>query len=87
MEELLQKFLIKNYYMNLKFFTFIAGAYLLSIAEIENSVLQIGTGALHILNTYISGIIQGNDWAIYLLDSYSKDKNDNSLSSGTVVLP
>ena len=33
------------------------GAYLLSIAEIVNTVQQIGTGALLIVNNYVLAII------------------------------
>lgn len=38
-----------------------AGEYVLSIAEIANSVQQIGTGAVLIGNNYIPGLILGTD--------------------------
>ena len=60
-----------------------AGAYLLCIAEIVNSVRHIGTGALLIVNNYILGLIWGND-SIYLFDSHNKDQNGNLLSSAKI---
>ena len=50
MEDLLRDFLIINFSVNVEFLgnkigEITAGAYLLSTAEIVNSVLQIGTGA------------------------------------------
>ena len=62
-----------------------AGAYLLSVAEIVNSVQHIGTSALLIVNNYILGLIWGND-SIYLFNSHSKDENRNLSSFGTAVL-
>lgn len=44
-----------------------AGEYVPSIAEIVNSVQQIGTGAVLIVNNYISGLILGTDSDIYLV--------------------
>ena len=61
------------------------GSYLVSIAEIVNSVQHIGTGALLIVNNYILGLIWGND-SIYLFGSDSKDENGNLSRSGTAVL-
>ena len=54
-----------------------AGTYLISIAQIKNSALQTRTGAQLTVNNFISGLIWGNDSTIYLLDSPSKDENDN----------
>ena len=61
------------------------GAYLLSITETVNSVWQIGTGALLIVNNYILDLI-GRPDSIYLFDFHSKDENGNLSSSGTAVL-
>ena len=89
-EDLPQEFLIKNLLINGEFLgnktgEITAVAYLLSIAEIVNSVQHVGTGALLIINNYILGLIWGND-SIYLFDSHSKDEHDNLSSSGTAVL-
>ena len=89
-EDLPQEFLIENSLINVQFLEnktgeITAGAYLLSIAKIVNSVQHIGTGALLIVNNYILGLIWGND-SIYLFDSHSKDENDNLSSSGTAIL-
>ena len=89
-EDLPQEFLIENSLINVQFLEnktgeITAGAYLLSIAEIVNSVQHIGTGALLIVNNYILGLIWGN-YSIYLLDSHSKNENDNLSISGTAVL-
>ena len=35
------------------------GTYLLSTEEIKNNVLQIGTGSLLIVNSYVFGLIWG----------------------------
>ena len=48
--------------------------YLLSIADITNIVQQIGNGALLIVNSYVLGLIWGNDF-IYLLALHSKGEN------------
>lgn len=48
------------------------GVYL-SIAEIVNSVPQIGTGALLIAKHYTSGLIWEND-SIYLFSFHRKDE-------------
>ena len=89
-EDLPQEFLIENSLINVQFLEnktgeITAGANLLSIAETVNSVQHIGTGALLIVNNYISVLIWGND-SIYLFDSDSKDENGNLSSSGTAVL-
>ena len=55
------------------------------MTEIVNSIQQIGTGALLIVNNYILGLSWETD-SIYMFDSYSKDENDNLSSSGTTVL-
>ena len=86
-EDLPQEFLLENCSINtesLKSRTgkIIAGAYLLSIAEIKNSVVQL---ALLILKNYNLGLIWGNYSSIYLFDSHSKDENGNLSSSGTTV--
>ena len=47
-----------------------AGAYLISISEIVNSVQKIGASAVLITNNYILGLILGND-SIYPLVSQS----------------
>ena len=72
-------------FLEIKTGEIIAKAYLLSIVEILNSVQQIGTDALLIVNNHILGLIWEND-SIYLFDSHSKDENDNVSSSGTAVV-
>ena len=62
-----------------------AGGHLLSIAEIVNRARKIGTGALLIVNNYISYLIWRIDSA-YLFDSESKHENDNLSSSGSSIL-
>ena len=47
-----------------------AGAYLISISEIVNSVQKIGASALLITNNYILALILGND-SIYPFVSHS----------------
>ena len=59
---------------------------MLSIAEIENSVMQTGAGALLFVKNYISGLIWRNDSTTYLSDSHSKDEYCNLSSSGTTIL-
>ena len=56
-----------------------------SIAKIKNSVLEIGAGALLIVNKYILGLHWSSDYGIYLFDSHSKDEKDNLSSSITDV--
>lgn len=56
-----------------------------SIAKIKNSVLEIGAGALLIVNKYILGLHWVSDYGIYLFDSHSKDEKDNLSSSITDV--
>ena len=58
---------------------------MLFLTEIVNSIQQIGTCALLIVNNYILDLIWLTD-SIYLFDSNSKDENDNLSSSGTIVL-
>ena len=58
------------------------GAYLLSIAEVVNSVQQIVTGALLIVNNYILSLMWEND-SIYLFDFHSNDVNGKLSSPGT----
>ena len=90
MEDLPQEFLLEDFAVNVQFLEIktgeiTAGAYLLSVVEIVNSVQQTGTGTLLIVNNYILGLIWGND-SIYLFDSHSKDVNGNVSSSGSAVL-
>ena len=89
MEDLPEEFFLECFAVNVQFLEIktgkiTTGAYLLSIAEIVNSVQQIGNVALLIVNNYILGLIWGNG-SIYLFDS-SKDENGNVSSSGTEVL-
>ena len=90
MEDLPKEFMIENCLIKVELLENKTGeisawVYLLSIAEIVNSALKIGTGALLIVNNYILGLIWGNEF-IYLLDSHSKDEYGNLSSSGTTVL-
>ena len=90
MENLPQEFFLEGSAVNVQFLgiktgEIKAGTYLLSIVEIANSVQQIETGALLIVNNYILGLIWGND-SIYLFHSHSKDENGNVSSFGTAVL-
>ena len=62
-----------------------AGGHLLSTAEIVNRARKIGTGALLIVNNYISGLIWGID-SVYLFDSESKHDYDNLSNSCTSIL-
>ena len=62
-----------------------AGGHLLSIAEIVNRARKIGTGALLIVNNYISGLIWGID-SVYLFDSESTHDYDNLSYSCTSIL-
>ena len=62
MEDLAQEFMTKNCPINIELLEnktgeIIAGAYLLSIAEIVNSAQQTGTGPLLIVNNYILDVI------------------------------
>ena len=57
-EDLAQEFLVENSSANVKLLQnkigeVTAGAYLISISEIVNSVQQIGAGALFIVKNYI----------------------------------
>ena len=90
MEELPQEFFLEDFAVNVQFLEIktaeiTAGAYLLPILEIVNSVQQIGTGALIVVNNYILGLIWGNG-SMYIFDSHSKDENGNVSISGTAVL-
>ena len=62
-----------------------AGGHLLSIAEIVNRARKIGTGALLIVNNYISRLIWGID-SVYFFYSDSRHEYGNLSSSGTSVL-
>ena len=91
MEDRPQDLLIENCFINVEFLEnetgeITAGACLLSIAEIKNSVLQIGAGAPLIVNNDTLGLIWGNDSTIYLFNSHSKDENGNLRSSSTAIL-
>ena len=86
-EDLPQKILIDNYSVKGDFLEnnrgkMTAGAYLMSITKYVNSVQQIGTGALLVVDDHILALIWGTD-SIYLFDSHSKDENNNLSSSGT----
>ena len=90
MDKLPQKLLVGNSFINVEFLEnktgeITAGACLISILEIVNSVQQIEAGALLIVNNYILGLIWGNG-SIYLFYSHSKDQNSNLSSSDTAVL-
>lgn len=66
MGNLRQELLIESSSVNMEFLKsktreITAGEYVPSIAEIVNSVSQIGTGAVLIVNNYISGLILGTD--------------------------
>ena len=52
---------------------------------IVNSVQEIETGAVFVVNNYIFSLIWGTD-SMYPFDSHSKDENDNLSSSGTPYL-
>ena len=89
-ENLSQEFLIENSSVNVELLKnmtgeIAAGAYLLSIVEIVNSLQKIGTGALLIVTNYVLGLILGND-SIYLFDFHSKVENGSLSSAGTAVL-
>ena len=91
MEDLPQEFWIKNCFINVEFLEnktgeIAVGACLQSIAEIKNSVLQIGASALLIVNNHILCLIWGNDSTVYLFDAHSKDENGNLSSSSTAIL-
>ena len=51
--------------------------------EIVNSVHQIGTSAVLIVDNYILGLIWGID---SMFHSHSKDENGNLANSGTAAL-
>ena len=90
MEDLPQEFFLEGFAVNMQFLEIktgkiAGGVYLLSFVEVVNSVQQIGTGGLLIVNNYILGLIWGND-SIYLFDSPSKDENGHASSPGTAVL-
>ena len=67
MEDLPQEFLTENCFINVEFlenktWEVTAGLYLLSIAEIKDSLGRIGALAAVIINNDILGLIWGNDW-------------------------
>ena len=85
-----QEFFIEDLPINVQFLEnktrkITAEAYLPLIVEFVNSVQQIGTGALLIVNNYILDLILGNDY-VYLFDSHSKDENGNIFGSSTAGL-
>ena len=89
-ENLPQEYSTENVSVTVKFLEnktgeITAGEYFLSITEIVNSVDQIWTAALPIVNNYILGLIWRTD-SPYLFDSHNKDENGNLSSSGKAVL-
>ena len=91
MEDSPQEFLIENCSISVEFLgnktgQITTGAYLPSIAEIENTLLQIVARALFIVNNYILDLIWGNDSTIHLFDSHSKYENGSLSSSGITLL-
>ena len=89
-ENLPQEYSTENVSVTVKFLEnktgeITAGEYFLSITEIVNSVQQIWTAALLIINNYILGLIWRTD-SPYLFDSHNKDENGNLSSSGKAVL-
>ena len=57
----------------------------MSITEIVVDCLQIGAGALVIINNYIFGLLWGNK-CFFLFASYSKDQIARMSATGTTVL-
>ena len=57
----------------------------MSITEIVVDCLQIGAGALVIINNYIFGLLWGNK-CFFLFGSYSKDQIARMSATGTTVL-
>ena len=83
------KFLIENSSVNVELLEnkteeIANGAYMLSIAEVVNSVQKVGTSALLIVKNDILALICVTDF-IYLFDSHSKEKNSNLSSSDLIV--
>ena len=67
-------YFIENLSMNVEFLDKrTAGTYYVSITEIVSDFQQVRTGALLIINDYISGLLWGNHF-IFLLDCYGKHK-------------
>ena len=61
-------------------------AYLISVREIIESSLNIGSGALPMISSgYIFGIIWGKD-CVYLFDSHSKDYEGNISQNRSAIL-
>lgn len=86
-EELLQEFskeysLLNEELLEIKIGEITTGAYLLSIAEVVNSVQQIVTGPLLIFNDYTLSLMWEND-SIYLFDYHINDVNGKLSSPGT----
>ena len=59
--------------------------YLVSLKEIIESCLNIGSGALLIMSGYIFGILWGKD-CVYIFDPHSKDDEGNISQNGTAIL-
>ena len=61
-------------------------AYLISVREIIESCLNIGSGTSSMISSgYIFGIIWGKD-CVYLFDSHSKDYEGNISQNGSAIL-
>ena len=60
-------------------------AYLVSITKNVSDCQQIGTGALLVINNYISGLLWGNQ-CFFLFDSHSKDEIERMSATGAAVL-
>ena len=59
--------------------------YLVSLKEIIESCLNIGSGALLIISGYIFGLIWGKE-CVYLFDSHSNDYEGNISQNGSTIL-
>ena len=60
-------------------------AYLVSLKEIIESSLNIGSGALLIIGGYIFGLLWGKN-CVYLFDSHSKDYDGDISQNGSAFL-
>ena len=60
-------------------------AYLVSLKEVIESCLNIGSGALLIISGYIFGLIYRKE-CVYLFDSHSKDYKGNISQNGSAIL-
>ena len=60
-------------------------AYLISLKEIIESCLNIGSGALLIISGYIFGLIWGKD-RVCLFDSHRKDYEDHISQNESAIL-